>query len=297
MGLIPTDKPFSKELEASLFARIDKVGFPVKPGNPVYPLEGDQLKSFLGLDSDGLNLGILKHHNLDTKFNINRLFTKHVAILAQSGAGKSYLVSVILEELLNRPKDITPAMLLINVHGEYHFMAEKFDPQEIQKFHLDPNIVQLQKRIVHFNASFLQVGVPNMSEYDFQHIQPAISMPQLRELRKAIDQCRRQSAETGGYDLKDLIFALNDDANINAKVKETLVGWILDLDQLGIFAKNDSPQLRDLIRIGELTILDLTSLISMRKKEILLHYFSYTDVSGPTKPYSTAFYRLFGRST
>ena len=70
-----------------------------------------------------------------------------------------------------------------------------------------------------------------------------------------------------------MIFALNDDANINAKVKETLVGWIPDLDQLGIFAKNDLPQFAGSIRIGELTILDLSSLISMRKKEILLHYF------------------------
>ncbi|MHA1561464.1 MAG: helicase HerA domain-containing protein, partial [Promethearchaeota archaeon] len=68
-------------------------------------------------------MGKLSNYNLDVTLNLNRLFNKHVAILAQSGAGKSYLLSVIFEELLSRPKDIgTPGLFLIDLHGEYRFL-------------------------------------------------------------------------------------------------------------------------------------------------------------------------------
>ena len=51
-------------------------------------------------------------------------------------------------------------MLLIDVHGEYHFMAEKFDPQEIQKFHLDPILPNYRNELPIIMRLFLQVGVP-----------------------------------------------------------------------------------------------------------------------------------------
>jgi hypothetical protein len=84
LGLIPLVKTFSLDLDSHIFRKIDKVGFPVKPGNQVYNLEGTFLQNFLGFDEEGLNIGTLKNYPLDTKLNLHRLFNRHLAILAQS---------------------------------------------------------------------------------------------------------------------------------------------------------------------------------------------------------------------
>ena len=278
-GVIHLSEPFSHSLKPELFKKVDKSGFPVRPGNQVYLLEGLYLHRFLGLSDEGINIGELKHQRMDIKLDINRLFNKHLAILAQSGAGKSYLISVVLEGLLLRKEDCgTPAMVLFDVHGEYRYLAEnigletgeeKCNPLNQEDYY------RMQRKVHHYNASFLQIGVPSLSEYDIQRYQPSISFPQLRELRKAIQFCRQKfaGAETG-YDLKDLIFTLNDDPDINPKVKETLVSWLVDLDHMGIFNKYEAPTLKELVKVGELSIIDFSSIVSMRAKQIILHYFT-----------------------
>jgi hypothetical protein len=286
LGLVPEIQSFSYQLSPSLFRRLEKPGFPVKPGNNVYRIEGEFLSQFLGFDDRGLNIGEMKHYGLQVKPDINRLFNKHLAILAQSGAGKSYLLSVLLEELLMRDEKLgRPACVLFDVHGEYRYMSERLDPSVIPDLKRRMDLEECQRRIQHYSVSFLQIGVPNLNEYDFQRFQPGISLPQLRVLRKALDLCRKQycmrdksdnslGTVTEGFDLKDLIFMINDDAEINSKVKETLVGWLVDLDRLGIFGKNEAPSVFQMVKAGQLAILDLSTMTSMRKKQMLIHYFT-----------------------
>ena len=77
------------------------------------------------MEDKGLNLGKIVFHGLDAKLNLTKLFHKHLAILAISGAGKSHLVSVFLEELLERSEDMgKPAIIVIDPHGEYVGFAE-----------------------------------------------------------------------------------------------------------------------------------------------------------------------------
>ena len=83
----------------------EEVSFPPSPGTKVYEPDHTILSKFLGLDEKGLEVGELPYHDLKTSLNLTRLLQKHLAILAISGAGKSYLVSVVLEELLSRKKE------------------------------------------------------------------------------------------------------------------------------------------------------------------------------------------------
>jgi hypothetical protein len=305
MGLIPSRERNFFEINPTKFKEKEKAGFPVKPGNQVFILDGCKLQYFLGFTEYGLDIGKLKHYDLSVKIDLNRLFNKHLAILAQSGAGKSYLVSVLLEELLLRPPEIgTPAMVLIDVHGEYRFLTETNSHGSGKTNPSGDLIEQIQTKITRHNGSFLQIGVPNLSEYDFQRYAPGISIAQRRELRKTIQLCRKkaskafrkskkksgkktentseESVETEpsikdrfahGYDITDIIYVLNEELEINSKVRDTLTGWLRELDHLGIFAKSSFPSLTAMIKVGKLTVLDISGIISMRKKQILLHYF------------------------
>ncbi len=283
LGTVHSKKKYSGEIDPATFKRIQRVGFPVNPGNKVYLLKGNFLRNFLGLDENGLNIGKLSSYKLGVTLNINRLFNKHVAILAQSGAGKSYLLSVIFEELLSRPKDMgTPALFLVDLHGEYRFLKEKIDNSE-EKLEASKisKMNYIQDQITSFNGLFIQIGVPDLTEYDFKRYQPGISIPQLRELRKAIRNCKKKyldsktptdDARLEGYDINDLVTEISENPDINSKLQSTLIGWLADLNNLRIFGKHGSPSIYELIKVAHLTILDLSSIISMRKKQILLHY-------------------------
>ena len=100
--------------------------FPASPGAEVHKVEEDILNIFVGFDIvKGLNIGKVKTSNFEAKINMNRLFNKHFAVLSISGGGKSYLISVIIEELLTRNEEMgTPAIILIDVHGEYTYLNE-----------------------------------------------------------------------------------------------------------------------------------------------------------------------------
>ena len=131
----------------------DKLGrsaFPASPGTKVYMAENEILSKFFGLDEEkGLEIGNVEYHDLSVKINMTKLFQKHLAILAMSGAGKSYLTSVLMEELLERnPEYGQMSVIVIDTHGEYLGFAE--DP----KYRDKTDIIR---------ARDFKIGVPGMS--------------------------------------------------------------------------------------------------------------------------------------
>ncbi|MFW9948824.1 MAG: helicase HerA domain-containing protein, partial [Candidatus Thorarchaeota archaeon] len=104
--------------------KVSRMTFPVSPGKEVYLVEDNLLKNFLGLNpNNGLNLGKIKVTEIKADIDMDRLLNKHFAILSISGGGKSYLTSIIIEELLSRESNSgTPAIILIDVHGEYAYL-------------------------------------------------------------------------------------------------------------------------------------------------------------------------------
>ncbi|HZQ07424.1 MAG TPA: ATP-binding protein [Anaerolineae bacterium] len=71
------------------------------PGNPVTKAPDDLLKRFFSQDVDsGIDIGaLINRDNVSVLLNPNGL-RRHLAVIAQTGAGKSYTVGVILEKLL-----------------------------------------------------------------------------------------------------------------------------------------------------------------------------------------------------
>jgi len=113
--------------DVDIFGIIDKGRFrrsttSVSPGTEVFMADNSMLKSFFGFEESGMGLGKIDIHELDVNFNIERMFQKHMAILAMSGAGKSYLTKVILEEMLSNEN--APAVVVLDMHGEYSDFAE-----------------------------------------------------------------------------------------------------------------------------------------------------------------------------
>ncbi|MCK5322377.1 MAG: DUF87 domain-containing protein, partial [Candidatus Aenigmarchaeota archaeon] len=105
---------------------INRPKFPPSPGNEVFVAEKQLVIKFLGLNSDtGLDLGLLEFQDISAKIDMTKLFQKHLAILAMSGSGKSYLTSVLIEELLDREEQHGQvAVVMIDSHSEYSSFAK-----------------------------------------------------------------------------------------------------------------------------------------------------------------------------
>jgi hypothetical protein len=100
----------------------------------------DFIEKTVGLNRDEKSfLGILEHHpELKISMDLKKTITKHIAILAKSGAGKSYTVGVILEEVLKKNIPI----VILDPHNEYSSIkypnTDKRDTKRLEKFDLKP---------------------------------------------------------------------------------------------------------------------------------------------------------------
>lgn len=249
--------------------KLKRTTFPPSPGSKVSIAEPKHITQFLGFDEEkGMHLGKLEFHPVDVKLNLTRLLQKHFAVLAMSGAGKSHLISCLLEELLERKKEHGRiAIVVFDVHGEYTSFAE---PAMDKKYHDYSN----QTRII--RARDLKIGTPKLSTGMFASLLPNASAPQKRELNKIITNLQQKMKEGfGPYDLQDIKTKLIEETaskETKDNVAQALLGWMNELQELYLFGKTDNPSLLDIIQPGILTIVDLSDIINQRKKQVIVSY-------------------------
>ena len=231
--------------------------FPPSPGSKVIEPQPNVLTSFFGLDESGLSLGTIPHHDIPVNINFTRLLQKHLAILAISGAGKSYLTSVLMEEMLSRkPEQGQVATVVLDTHGEYSSFAR--DPE-----------YSSQVRV--FAINDIQIGLSNLSHYTLYEFMPTITPAAKRALSRSMRSLKRANK---AFTLTDLIKHLETDEDIKTTVKEPLMVQLEDLRRTGIFGSSDYPPLDELSTQGVMSIIDFSDTISQSKKQMVASYLS-----------------------
>ncbi|MEM4437324.1 MAG: ATP-binding protein [Pyrobaculum sp.] len=94
---------------------------PVRPLSYVYKAGEDELEQFFAPRPEGLYLtiGKIKGTEIPARIDAEKLVTQHCAILASTGAGKSWLAGVIIERL----STLDIPIVVIDPHGEYSTMS------------------------------------------------------------------------------------------------------------------------------------------------------------------------------
>ncbi len=91
---------------------------PFRPGARVFRAEEPLIAEVLGLghhSATGAYVGLLRGHSLRVELDINQLVQRHLSVLAKTGGGKSYLLGVLIEELLRH----RVTCVIVDPHGEY----------------------------------------------------------------------------------------------------------------------------------------------------------------------------------
>ncbi len=93
---------------------------PPKPGIPIYRADDELLKKVFG--NGHLKIGhLVTREDVEVKLDANKLCSRHLAILAMTGMGKSNTVAVLLREL----NKLKATVLVFDMHGEYRNISCK----------------------------------------------------------------------------------------------------------------------------------------------------------------------------
>ena len=219
--------------------------FPPSPGSPVNIIDPQVLLKFLGFKLGGVHLGKVEHHETPAVLDITRLLQKHMAILAMSGAGKSYLTSVLIEELMLRDKGRL-GIVVIDPHGEYVGLSE------------------LGAKII--DGSKISIPVRELSIHQLSALMP-ISAAQRRELNKLLQDLKNSHQN---YNFDTIISAI-DSSDMKDNIKNPLIGWLSELNQTKLFNGYSYPNPTKLMP-GETWVIDLSPITNFRMKQIVVSY-------------------------
>jgi len=227
---------------------------PLEPCIEVLAASDEFIEDLLGLEKKGNTafVGKLSGKDINIYLDINKLLTKHIAILAKSGSGKSYTLAVLLEELLDKKIPI----VIIDPHGEYSSLKEANlnDKERLISYDLNPKayLDQIQEYttdiIINPEAKPLKLNSENLDAQELIHILPAkLSNSQIGCLYSTLRNVDRK------IDFNSLIIALEAEDN---NAKWTLINIIEYLQKLDLFSEYPTKPY-ELVKPGQATIINL----------------------------------------
>lgn len=245
--------------------KVEMPEFPVEGGSPVYRATERDIRQVLGIADSGAFVGKLHGTDISATLNLEDLVQRHMCILAKTGAGKSYLAGVLIEELLKN--SIT--VLVIDPHGEYCTLTEPADEAwskyaaHVRLFAVDPSINSTSSKI-----SF------TLSNFKSAELLSATALSGNKSAELLLSKWMNEHGED--VNPEDLLKAETDDA-IGLRLKEELES----LFSQGAFAARGTP-VSEILSEGRTSVLSfkglppeqqslltcrlLTALFEMRKR-------------------------------
>ncbi len=259
-----------KEQDERIIARAKVIGYisgegvlrvpriPFKPGERVYLADAGIIQRSLRLGNrNGIYIGTLGgRDDIPVFLNPNKLVQKHIAVLAKTGAGKSYTVGVLVEELLEKKVPV----VIVDPHGEYSALRYPNDSQKelalMEKYRISPKGYD---GVVEYTPSHsinpqadrkLSLDITRLSVTEFVEMLPAkITDTQRGILFEALKAVKSY----GRYTIDDIINIVQEH---ESKAKWNLLTALEMLRESRIF-EGTPVRTTDLVRPGICSIINL----------------------------------------
>lgn len=238
---------------------------PPMPGQPVFVASNEMLTQMLSPkkkdDSGGAHLGSLLTRQRDEVpivLSVKDLVSTHLAVLASTGAGKSYTAGVLIEELL-KPYN-RAAVLIVDPHGEYH---------TLQELHKHPAFAAAgyKPEVKVFTPNKIKVRISTLTEADINYLLPETTEKMktfLSQAYKALLNTKRE----GMWGFRDLLDEVTQQKYGDEKAGSGNVSTIDGLEwrlrrrfeQSRIFSDHEHLALQDLFKPGQCTVLQLSDI-------------------------------------
>ncbi|MGZ3601332.1 MAG: ATP-binding protein [Ktedonobacterales bacterium] len=214
--------------------------------------------------------------------DIKELVSTHLAIIASTGAGKSYLASVVIEELM-RPYN-RAAVLIVDPHGEYNTLQEVANHAAFAEPEADEHGRQRHRQRyraetrVYLHDS-VKVRLNTLSLGDLRYLLPGLTEKQHHFLGRAYDAVRKakKNQPWTADDLKNAVIAVARDKNEESgddsgNSTVAALSWKID-ERLGdnsmVFDPFQHLDLREILKPGQCTVLQLNE-IDERDQQVIV---------------------------
>lgn len=224
------------------------------------------IKNTLGLTESDRKayIGMLDGKDIKVFLDLNKLLTKHCSILAKTGSGKSYVSSVLLEEILLRNVPI----IVIDPHGEYSSLKyPSRSKRSMDKFGIQPKgfLTQIQEFspdiVKNPEARPLKLSAKDLSSDELIHLLPMkLSNVQRGMLFAALKNLGNRVS------FEEVIAELEAE---EGTLKWGLINVMEYMKRLNIFS--DSPtSIFDMVKPGTCSIVNLRG-VGIEVQEVLVY--------------------------
>lgn len=234
---------------------------PPQPATIVERAPGSLIRDVLGLErkrAGGIFVGLLAgHDDLKVYIDPNDLLSRHFAILAQTGSGKSFLAGVLVEELIEQGI----ALVIIDPHGEYSSLAfpntNDHDISRMERFGVQPKAYLRDMQEYTPDTEVNRDGRPLRFDPANLKADDIIAMTSIGDSKRQTTLLYRamhffEETQTQMTFAK-LIAQVNKD---KSATKFRLIDELKELEKMALF---DAPatELKTLVRPGKATIINL----------------------------------------
>jgi DNA helicase HerA-like ATPase len=240
--------------------RIQTPRVPFRAGTPVHRADDRLVITVLGLEGapdEGAFLGHIKGSRIPVTVHMDTLAQKHVSVLAKTGAGKSYTVGVLLEELL---KANVP-LVILDPHGEYGSLRNpnidegevaqmsrfgvkpKSFAKQIKEYALDTNLNPEAQRLVLQGMNLEGREIVEMLGSKLSGGQVGVLYQAIKEVKEFLP----------AYTLRDIIDGVSRN---KASSKWNVLNALEVLESTKIFDIRGTP-VKELVAAGQCSIINL----------------------------------------
>lgn len=193
----------------------------------------------------------------------------HLAIIASTGSGKSYLAGVLLEEMMmpyNRA-----AVVILDPHGEYGTLQEMQNLAAFQQGNYKPQV-----RI--FRPDTIRVRIDTLTLPDLRYLLPNLSEKMQYQLGRAYSFAMRSYKNK--FTLEQLLYAVRQTAEGKRAEEDDAVSeddpttggliWRINSALRGsqIFNDHENLELPELFRPGQCTVIQLNE-VDQRQQQVI----------------------------
>ena len=252
--------PQVKVLGAINEERVETPRHGIKPGSDIELASDNLLDKMLKVPDERAALigNLSTRPSVGVGVDINEMVSRHIAVLAMTGAGKSYTVGVIVEELMAKGG----ALVVFDLHNEFRGIE----------------IDGVSTRIYDTSGGGrIRVDVSSLTTTDFKNLMPDMTSAQRDLLDEVLGIADRFFTSYDLNNINNILEAVYDYKreednqkasmypskvikSITKKVGASTVGALMRrlkrLERMGVFSCEGTP-LNEVVRPGQLSIINL----------------------------------------
>lgn len=207
----------------------EQVGRKFERGVTQYPTTGDKvhlvtiddLDIIYGgyADTNSISIGnISVSESLDAKIDLDKLISRHCAIIGSTGSGKSNSVSVLLQSIANRDFP-SSRILVIDPHGEYNDALSKYSRVIEINSKEHENRLQIPFWALPFNE-LIKIFSGNLTDQNREYIREKIVEAKIKSIEANGIEIEKESITADSpipFSIKKLWFELDNFERITLK--------------------------------------------------------------------------------